>query len=118
MFKFVNERDAPSVTEQPVVQVNSWRVVEAKNGNRHLAAVLDRGPLRTTSPIATFNPATAELTTTSGRKYELLGPPEARQPQLALLAANVARVGLSDSVDISDTLWQSIEGARLTVVGK
>ncbi len=109
LFTFVNERDAPPVAEQPAVQVKSWRVIEAVNGDRHLLMILDHGPLRITSAIANFDPATAELTTQSGRRYELLCPPEERQVQLSLLAANAIRAGLIDGVDISDALWKLIK---------
>ena len=108
MFVFFNEREAPRVEDQPAVQVRSWRLVEAPNGDQHLLVVLDHDPLRITSPLAGINKATAELITQSGRRYELSGPPETRELQLSLLTANAARAGLGDSVDISDELWRSI----------
>jgi hypothetical protein len=108
MIFFVNERDPPPVTEQPAVQVQSWRLFQAANGDRHLLAILDHGAVRTTSAIISFDPASAELTTQSGRKYQVLSPPEARQPQLTMLTANALRAGLVDALDLSDTLWQLV----------
>jgi hypothetical protein len=107
-FSFVNERDAPSVAEQPSVKVSSWRVVKAMTGDLHLLIILDHGPLRITSSIANFNPATAEMITQSGRRYEVIGPPEERQHQLSLLAASAVPAGLGDAQDVSHALWQAI----------
>jgi len=108
VFIFVNEWDAPSVAEQPAVKVRSWRVIEAASGGRHLLAILEHGPVRITSPVVGFDSTTGELKTQSGRSYELIGPPEARQPQLALLNANALRAGVVSFVDVSDSLWQLI----------
>ena len=112
MFAFFNERDAPDVDEQPTVQVRSWRVVEAVAGDRRLLVAMDHGPLRITSPLAGLSTASTELITQSGRRYELLAPPETRQPQWAQLAANAARSGLRDAVDVSEEVWQLITVSR------
>ena len=105
---FINERDAPLVSEQPIVAVNSWRVIEALNGDQHLLIILESGSLRTTSAISNFDRVATELTTRSGRRYVLLGPPEARRAKLDLLFANAVRVGIAAFIDISDELWRSV----------
>lgn len=107
MFVFLNERDAPPVEDQPTVAVNSWCVVQATNGDRHLVAILGSGSLRLTSALASFSPTQCELTTQSGRRYQLPGPPETRQPQLAILHANALRSGLHGAIDVSDEIWRS-----------
>lgn len=70
--------------------------------------ILDTGSLRVTSSTAGFDAVAAVVTTSSGRKYELDGPPESRHAQLALLAANAQRVGLGDAADVSDSVWMAV----------
>ncbi len=108
MFKLINERDAPPVADQPTVAVKSWRVMQAVNGDRHLLTILESGPVRITSALCSFDPVRAELTTQSGRRYELVEPPETQPLQLALLHANAQRAGLLDAMDISDSIWQLV----------
>ncbi len=107
---FVNERDAPTVADQPRVEVASWRVVRAANGDWHLLAILASGSLRVTSRIVNFDPVARELTTESKRAYRLLNPPEDRQLQHELLRANASRVGLGEAADISSDLWSLVKG--------
>jgi len=106
LFAFINERDAPSVADQPAVQVRSWRLVEAGNGDRHLLLMLEQGSLRITSRIVGLNTETRALITESGRRYELMAPAEAGQWQLAVLATYAVRADLGDAVDISDKTWR------------
>ncbi len=108
MFVFFNERQAPPVKNQPAVAVRSWCVMQAGNRDRHLLAVLESGSLRITSPLAGFCPVQCELTTESGRRYQLLGPPERQQPQLGLMHTNALRSGLLDATDVSDELWHLV----------
>ena len=108
MFVLVNERDAPPVTDQPTVAVSSWCVVQTANGDRHLLAFLETGSLRITSALATFDPQLAELTTRSGRRYQLLGPPEKRQPQLGLMRTRALDSGVLEPADVSDELWARV----------
>lgn len=108
MFSFVNERDAPSVTQQPSVQVKHWRAFEARSGNRHLLIILDHGSLRITSSITGFDGVAGALITQSGRRYQLLGSPETGQAQRTQLTAYALRAGLVDPVDVSDALWQML----------
>jgi len=107
MFAFVNARDAPAVDDQPRVAVASWCVVLGASGDRHLLAFLESGSLRITSALASFCPVRFELTTQSGRRYELLGPPEKRQPQLAMMHAIAFDSGLLLAIDVSDEIWGS-----------
>lgn len=108
MFEFFNERLAPQVTDQPTVAVLSWRVMQAGNGDRHLLAFLESGSLRITSRLSGFCPVQCELTTKSGRRYHLLGPPERQQPQLVLMDEYALRSGLLDAKDVSDELWNLV----------
>lgn len=108
MFMFVNERDAPPVTDQPSVAVSSWCVMQGANGDRHLLAFLQTGSLRITSALASFCPTRVELTTQSGRRYQLLEPPERRQPQLGLMHAHALGSGVLEPADVSDELWAQV----------
>ena len=107
---FVNERDAPASADQPRVEVSSWRLVQAANGDKRLLAILEGGSLRVTSRIVNFDPVSVELITESNRRYRLMRPPEDRQVQHELLRANASRVGLGDATDISSDLWSLVEG--------
>ena len=107
---FVNERDAPAAADQPRVEISSWRLVQAANGDRRLLAILEGGSLRVTSRIVNFDPVSVELITESNRRYRLMRPPEDRQVQHDLLRANASRVGLGDAADISSDLWSLVEG--------
>lgn len=65
---FVNERNAPSVAEQPVVVLRSWRIIETSKGDRHIVAVLESGSLRITSPIKFVDLQSRTIITASRRR--------------------------------------------------
>ena len=108
LFQFVNERDAPPVSVQPLVSIRYWRAFEAASGQKHLLIVLQSGSLRITSSIAAVDLLTSTLITQSGRRYQLLDAPEQRQTERAILAAYAVSAGLANATDVSDALWQWI----------
>lgn len=71
-----NLRVAPSVSQQPSVEVDAWRVIELPDGERFLICV-PRGTqtLRTTTCINRVNAASRIVETHSGRIYHLECPP-------------------------------------------
>ncbi len=88
-----NERDAPSIDAQPQMEVYSWRMLKSTDGELHLAKLRDRdmghGVVRLTSAIAAIDNSARVVTTSSGRQYSLLGPPESRTLEQQLLWAGV-----------------------------
>lgn len=66
----------PSVTEQPFVEISQWNVFQFPNGDRHLVGYVGvEGRGRVTSKLMHWNATEKVLTTRSGRKYHLNGPP-------------------------------------------
>ncbi len=112
---FVNERDAPSIVEQPRVTVQSWRLLKASSGHVHLSIFMGGITLRITSPVVTVVLPEAIAVTSSGRVYVLSCPPEADDTLLGLLLANAQRVGFSEDGDVSEELWSQVETARLGI---
>lgn len=99
----VNERDVPPVEEQPDMKVHSWRLVRLPCGDRHLVTLRNGGIARVTSAVESVDLASGTVTTTSGRLYKLLAPPEAGQPERDVLNAAAAQIlGRTDALVVSD----------------
>ena len=63
------------VSEQPALTLTGWRVFEA-DGTRHFAGwCVENQEGRVSSAIADFDAETMLGLTTSGRAYQLVGPP-------------------------------------------
>jgi len=63
-------RQAPDVTAEPVAVLTSWHVL-ASRGNHHVVGLTAGGSLRTSTPVAAWDPATRTAVTASGRRYVL-----------------------------------------------
>lgn len=109
---FANERDALPVEAQPRVQVHSWRLIRTPSGKLHLATLRDlsdqRGTVRVTSPISAVDRDGRVVTTSSGREYELMGPPEEREIEREVLLAGAVRLGMGDAVDVTVFAWDLV----------
>lgn len=107
-----NERDAPSVNEQPKMEVHSWLMLKSSTGEQHLVTLrdrdMDRGVVRLTSPIASIDNSARVVTTSSGRQYSLLGPPASDALEQQVLLAGAARLGLSEVSDVSAWVWSQM----------
>ncbi len=112
VFTFANERDAPPVTEQPRVEVLSWRAVETPAGELYLMMFREAGVVRNTSTVVYVDASRRLLTTSSGREYVLHGPPEEEVVAKGVLQGNAVRIGLATARDVSDRLWQQFQEAR------
>ena len=110
---FVNARDAATVEAQSRLQVDSWRLIRMPSGELHLATLRDlseeQATVRVTSALSSLDAVTGDATTSSGRQYVLMGPPETRQSSLTLLHGGAASLGLGDAVDISDLVWAELQ---------
>lgn len=67
---------APCISQQPILRLIRWSVRQVESGSRHLVGfnVADHEG-RVSTAIQTLDPTTAQVTTRSGRIYELVGPP-------------------------------------------
>lgn len=109
-----NIREAPPVAEQPVVRIQHWRLIEER-GLIHLAGWINGAiTIRLTSPVRDVNLAARQVTTDSGRLYELAGPPTDDADRLVLIAARLASVGaVWQGIDVSDRIWADmLKGAH------
>jgi hypothetical protein len=61
-------------SELPRIPLSRWRIFEIQDGSRHFVGVdMFDSSGRVSSPIVTFDPATMQGTTQTGRIYELIG---------------------------------------------
>jgi hypothetical protein len=64
------------VTETPEIQLSDWQIWETERGERHFVGYnLTEHEGRASSAIQTFDRGTMRGITSSGRVYELVGPP-------------------------------------------
>lgn len=108
-FDFANERAGCPVEELQYVDVTSWLVIRASSGKLHLVtlvstAVGDR-TVGLSSPISSVDSGGRIVTTSSGRRYELMGPPEVRELERDLLHSGAVRLGMGNAVDVSVFAW-------------
>lgn len=112
---FVNERDAPPPGEEPSIEVHSWRLFKAPSGELHLGTLRDRQPdravVRLTSALLWFDMAAKAVTTASGRRYMLIGPPESRPLECMAIRNGAAQMGLAGGIDVSAELWAQVQAA-------
>lgn len=110
---FANERDAPAVAAQPRMEVHSWRLIREPSGTLHLVTLRDlteeQGTVRVTSAITAVDQEAGIVTTSSGRQYALMGPPEERSLERDLLQGGAVRLGMGDAVDVSVLAWDQVE---------
>jgi hypothetical protein len=98
------------------MEVHSWRLLRVPAGELHLVTLRDlsdeRGTVRVTSAIAAIaalDDGARVVTTSSGRKYALMGPPETREFELDLLQGGAVRLGLVDAADVSVLAWDQLD---------
>ncbi|MFG6449104.1 hypothetical protein ACG0Z6_12770 [Roseateles sp. BYS180W] len=104
-FVLANVRDPSPVEEQPHVPLKWWRMLRTPEGDFHILALLDCGSCRITSAIEGLNVRERSAITTSGRTYELGGPPVEQELVLLMLMTVAAHNGLGESVDVSEDMW-------------
>jgi len=113
---FINHRDAPAAQDEPSIEVYSWRLLKAPSGELHLGTLrdrqADRAIVRLTSALAAFDMAASAVTTASGRRYLLMGPPESRSLECMAIRNGAAQLGLAAGIDISAQCWAQIQQAN------
>lgn len=115
-ISFINQRDAPPPEAEPSMEVHSWRVMKAPSGELHLGTLrdrqTDRAVVRLTSALAWFDMAARSVTTASGRRYVLIGPPESRPLECMAIRNGAAELGLAGGIDISAQFWARLQAAE------
>jgi len=105
-----DEREAPSVEQQPSTEVDSWRVIRAPSGKAHLLilrslSVAGRGTVWVSSPISKVDGQGCVVTTSSGRRFHLTRPPENRDMERDVMHCVAVKMGMGDAVDVSVYAW-------------
>lgn len=98
-------RDAPPVEAQPAAYLKSWRLVQVQDDSVRLVGVTDGNTYRLTSPVIHIDVTCRVVSTSSGRQYQLVGPPAITQQERTLIAGRIALNGLVVSDDASEALW-------------
>lgn len=110
-FLVSSKRFAPSVGEEPRVQIEVWRLLRVGERELILATVLPSGAVRTTSALDHFDPVTRQARTFSGRVYELLCGPTEDSFQRRRIAVALEQAGLQLASDVSGEFWASVMAA-------
>lgn len=110
-FLVSSKRLAPSVGEEPLIQVAVWRLVRVGEGELILVVALSSGAVRTTSALDHFDPVTRQARTFSGRVYELRCGPTEDSFQRRRIAAALKQAGLQLASDVSDDFWAFVMAA-------
>lgn len=110
-FLVSSKRLAPSVGEQPRVQIAVWRLLRVGESELILVTALPSGAVRTTSGLDYFDPVTRQARTFSGRVYELQCGPTEDSFQRRRIAAALEHARLQLASDVSDDFWASVMAA-------
>jgi ATP-dependent Lon protease len=88
----------PPVSRQPRVHLTRWRVFESGTEQFLAGFILETGKIRCSSRIATIDPMSRTVRTSSDRLYELIGEPADQEEALALGTIFKATTQLSGTV--------------------
>jgi len=108
LLAFVNERLAPEIRLQPLVDLLHWRILQRGNGALHLAVQMACGSFRLTSALMAIDLPRATITTESGRRYRLCAAPEDNEVLRGLITLNAARELVVISGDVSEPIWNAV----------
>lgn len=103
-----NLRSAPSIEVQPHMSMYDWRIIEFDDV-RLLVGFLENGfTCRLTTEIVSIDFSARQVRTSSGRMYELLGPPASEPERLTGITAYlVASIGFCWT-DTTDSVWTAM----------
>ena len=104
-FEFVNWRQAPSIESQPRMRIFEWRIVEFVDG-AVLVGLLENGfTCRMTTLIERIDYKRREVTTQSGRIYELGGMPATNSVSGKITTARIKLEGPRFRRDATSKHW-------------
>lgn len=101
------------VAQQPSLTLVRWKIFQLANGDRHFCgwAVQNREG-RASTAIQTFDVCAMRGQTSSGRVYQLYGPPSEDAEGLHVWST-WARINSAESwSDVSEEVWVQHEGAE------
>lgn len=103
-----NHRSAPPITIQPQTSMYAWRIIEFDDA-RLLVGLLENGfTCRLTTEIVSIDFSARQVRTSSGRLYELLGPPASDSERLTVITAYlVTSIGFCWT-DTTDSVWTAM----------
>ncbi|WP_056192210.1 hypothetical protein [Pelomonas sp. Root1237] len=94
------------------MEVHSWRVIRTPLNKLHLLTLwnlsAESGTVRVSSTIAAVDSDACVVTTSSGRRYELMCPPETREFERDVLQRGAVKLGMGDAVDVSVFAWDQL----------
>lgn len=104
------------ITDQPMVLLVRWRVVEVRNVEfeieRHLVGYnVDQHEGRVSTVIEHFDPTASIVVTRSGRVYQLLGPPGYDTDAVWVWGYWSKVNEMTDEKDVTAEVWESIRVA-------
>lgn len=103
-----NFRTAPPASTQPRALIYDWRIMQFDE-RRVMVGFLANGlTCRMTTEIVSIDFPGREVRTSSGRLYELLGPPASEPERLAFIAVRVALCVRSAHLDVTDGVWNAM----------
>jgi hypothetical protein len=105
---FGNLRPAPLASQQPRVRICEWRIVRTHQALYLVGAVAVNQEVltyRISSAIEHVDVTSRQVRTSSGRVYEIEGPPASEIGFVRLLDARLAEAGLGHAVDVSAAVW-------------
>ena len=103
-----NCRPAPAIEVEPRTSMHDWRIVELDDG-RSLVGFLENGfTCRLTTEIVSIDLPARQVRTSSGRLYELLGPPASEPERLAVITAHLVASAGSSWMDVTDSTWTAM----------
>jgi hypothetical protein len=112
IFDLSELRKAPPVCQQPVVNIVAWRILEDADGCLFLGGLRAQTlTMRTTTEICKFEPSARTLWTSSGRKYQLVGPPTEDACICRAIAIQAVRGGVLVQSDQTCIIWTAIQRA-------
>lgn len=111
LLVLLHPRDAPDVRNQPRLSVHDWRMYQVGE-HIHLVGFLENGfTCRVTTPIDAVVAASRQVQTSSGRIYELDGPPAHDIQAMAIIGARLHQLfGAVDS-DVTMNYWGAMQAA-------
>ena len=110
-FEFINWRQAPSIDSQPRMSIFEWRIVELVDGTV-LVGLLENGfTCRMTTLIERIDYQRREVTTQSGRIYELCGMPATKSASGTITTARIKLEGPRFRRDVTSKHWEAMRRA-------
>ena len=114
-FHFPGVYRPPPVALVPIVRLVRWQAYLVPDGTLHLSGFMEAGKLgRVTGPILCFEPKIAAMHSSSGRRFDLDGPPgpDEYAGYVWLSWLSTHRWRNDDVRSVSDGVWTAIERAR------